>query len=104
LGDVITASWYHPANMPGEPEPKQPRWLSDTLLVAGIPALAYMLTLSYHLGFATAFDIPFQFVSVSWTDAFVVGSILVATSTATKISDHSPLEIHSENIGPLRRE
>ncbi len=50
--------------------------LSDPLLIAGTPAVIYLLTLTYDTSFAGYFGVPFQFVTVSWTDAFFVGMTL----------------------------
>jgi uncharacterized membrane protein YiaA len=55
-------------------------WPSDALLIAGTPALIYLLTLVYHLAFADYFGVPFQFVSVSWTDAFAAVGVLLGLS------------------------
>jgi hypothetical protein len=55
------------------------RWLSDALLIAGAPVLVYVLTLAFEMSFAGTFDVPFQFVAVTWTSSFVMGVILLVT-------------------------
>jgi hypothetical protein len=49
---------------------------SDALLIAGIPALLYLLTLTYQYAAATAFEIPTQTLSVTWTETFDIGIVL----------------------------
>lgn len=48
--------------------------LSDTLLLAAIPFLAYLFTFVYQAGYLKAFEIPLQFVSVNIVDVFNIGS------------------------------
>lgn len=48
--------------------------LSDTLLLAFVPFLAYLFTYVYQAGYLQAFSLPLQFASVTITDVFNIGS------------------------------
>jgi multidrug efflux pump subunit AcrB len=39
-------------------------WLTEGLLVAGIPIVAYLLKYSYELGYADAFSIPWELITI----------------------------------------
>lgn len=62
--------------MPDIGSTTSPRWFSEALIIAGAPALLYLLTLAYECMFVTYFGVPFSFISVSWIDMFVVGFTL----------------------------
>ncbi len=52
-------------------------WLSDALLIAGVPAFIYLFTLAFEVSFAREFGVPFQFVGVTWTSGFILGTLLL---------------------------
>lgn len=60
----------------------RPKWLSDALVIAGVPAPIYSLTLAFHCAFAAEFEIPLQLISVTWTDAFTLGILLFGITFA----------------------
>lgn len=47
--------------------------LSDTLLLAVIPFIAYVFTFIYQAGYLKAFQLPPQFVSITIVDVFNIG-------------------------------
>ena len=47
--------------------------LSDTLLLAVLPFLAYLFAFVYQAGYLKAFELPLQFVSITTTDVFNIG-------------------------------
>jgi hypothetical protein len=51
--------------------------LSDTIVIATMPVLAYLLTFAYRAGYLGFFHIPSQFVSFRWAEIFTVGGALM---------------------------
>jgi hypothetical protein len=54
---------------------------SDAVVLAGVPAFLYLLTLSYQVSAALTFGIPTQLITITWTETFGIGLIL-STITA----------------------
>lgn len=52
--------------------------LSDTLLLAVIPFIAYLFTFIYQAGYLQAFQIPSQFVSITIVDVFNIGGKILS--------------------------
>jgi hypothetical protein len=54
------------------------RWLSDGLVIAFSPILASLFAFVYESGYASYFNIPQSFISISLTSVFVVAGALLA--------------------------
>ncbi|HEY3312031.1 MAG TPA: hypothetical protein VGK00_10360 [Anaerolineales bacterium] len=52
--------------------------LSESLLLAVIPIIAYLFTFIYQAGYLQAFELPIQFVSISIVDVFNIGGKIIA--------------------------
>jgi hypothetical protein len=52
-------------------------WVSEGLIIAAIPIVAYMITFSYETGFAGFFGIPREFIALNFTSVFIVAGALL---------------------------
>lgn len=52
-------------------------WVSEGLIIAAIPVVAYMITFSYETGFAGFFGIPREFIALNFTSVFIVAGALL---------------------------
>lgn len=59
-----------------EAQPER-KWFSDSLIIATVPPLVYLLTLAHVIGYASYFEIPIPFISVTWAFALIVCIILI---------------------------
>jgi len=69
--------------------------LSDTLLLAAIPFIAYLFTFIYQAGYLQAFQLPSQFVSITIVDIFniggkILGVIFLVFSSVNLFSNFLP--------------
>lgn len=53
-------------------------WITESVLIASAPVVAYVLALSYIAGYAGYFDIPTDFISLSVGTLFSVGGHIVS--------------------------
>ncbi len=53
------------------------KWLTDSILIAIMPVLAYLFAFVSEIGYATYFGIPFEFVAVNQATFFIVGGSLL---------------------------
>ena len=60
--------------------------LSDTLLLAALPFLAYLFTFIYQAGYLKAFELPLQFVSITTTDVFNIGGKVLGVFSTILVS------------------
>lgn len=60
---------------PEEEKPKKSR-LSETVVLAGVPILAYLLMYFYESGYLEFFGIPSQYISFEWAEIFIVVTTL----------------------------
>lgn len=51
--------------------------ISDTLLIATIPPIAYLFAFVFEAGYAYVFSIPRELISITFTNVFVAGSSFV---------------------------
>src|SRR3989338_3977635 len=52
-------------------------WISEGLIIAASPIIAYLITFTYEASFSGVFEIPFQFITLNLTTVFVVASVLI---------------------------
>lgn len=55
------------------------RYLTESLILAALPVLAYLITFSYQAGYATYFGIPLQIIKINLT-TIIISSFTIVTS------------------------
>lgn len=57
-------------------------WLTEGLLIAAIPIIAYLLRYCYELGFSFAFGIPSEFITIDLPDVLLLSAYLIIIGAA----------------------
>lgn len=52
-------------------------WITDSIIVAISPIIAYLIVYSYEIGYAKTFGIPLEFISINFSSFFVIASSLL---------------------------
>jgi prepilin signal peptidase PulO-like enzyme (type II secretory pathway) len=73
--------------------------LSEGIILAAVPVVAYLFAFVFEAGYATVFGIPIQFITLGLTNVFVVGgSLLLVTLILLIIADLATMVLRqSEN-------
>jgi len=56
---------------------KKPSYISEALLIAAIPPIAYLFAFVFEAGYAYVFSIPLELISITLTSAFLAGSSIL---------------------------
>lgn len=61
-------------------------WLTDSVLLAVLPVLAYLISFQYESGYASAFYIPIELISINLTSIFIsLGFLLLFVFYSSQI-------------------
>jgi hypothetical protein len=55
-------------------------YISDAILIAAIPPIAYLFAFVFEAGYARVFSIPLEFISITLTNVFLAGSSILLIS------------------------